>query len=397
MLSNRQLFLQNVAQTTDEPMLLEIERAEGVHIYDTEGKAYIDLISGISVSNVGHCHPRVVEAVQRQAASYMHTMVYGEFVLSPQAKLANFLTDLLPPSLDTVYFTNSGSEATEGAMKVAKKFTGRSEIISCKKSYHGSTHGSLSILGDEYFKRNYRPLLPDTRLIEYNNMADLECITEKTAAVFMEPIQAESGVTVPSTEYLQAVRQRCTEVGAILVLDEIQTGCGRTGKFFAFEHFDIVPDILLLAKGLGGGMPIGAFISSKEIMDVIKDNPVLGHITTFGGHPVCCAGALAAVQVIEEEKLYERVASGNALLLKELEGHPEIRKITHKGLMMALHVRDFDQVFKTMHYGMKHGVIFDWFLFANDCIRIAPPLIIEEDEIIKACSVIKDALDTLSV
>ncbi|MCP4123058.1 MAG: aspartate aminotransferase family protein [Bacteroidetes bacterium] len=395
MISNRQLFLHNVAQTSDAPLALEIEKAEGVYLYDTDGKSYIDLISGISVSNVGHSHPDVVKAVQEQAAKYMHTMVYGEYVICPQVELAGFLTSHLPEKLNNVYFVNSGAEATEGAMKLAKRFTGRPEIISCKNSYHGSTHGALSILGDEYFKRNYRPLLPDTALIEYNNFGDLDRITNRTAAVFMEVVQAEAGIINPETGYLEAVRKRCTETGTLLVFDEIQTGCGRTGKMFAHEQSGVVPDIMLLAKGLGGGMPIGAFISSKKIMSVIMDNPVLGHITTFGGHPVCCAAALATLKVIEGKKLPEGVAEKADLFYSMLCGHKAIIELRYSGLMMAIELKDFDSVQTVIKYCIENGVITDWFLFASNCVRIAPPLIITEDEINTACSVILEALDRL--
>jgi acetylornithine/N-succinyldiaminopimelate aminotransferase len=373
MTTQRQLFLQNMAQTSDTPLMLEIVKAEGVYLYDVNGKKYLDLIAGISVSNVGHCHPKVVEAVQNQAAKFMHTMVYGEFVLNPQTALATFITDLLPESLNSVYFVNSGTEATEGAMKIAKRYTGRSEIISCKQAYHGSTQGALSILGDEYFKRNYRPLLPNTRLIQYNNWEDLDAITCRTAAVFMEVVQAEAGVILPEKGYLAAVRKKCNDTGTLLVIDEIQTGCGRTGKMFGFEHSGVIPDILLLAKGLGGGMPIGAFIANKKVMEVIKEQPILGHITTFGGHPVSCAAALVSLKVIVEEKLHESVAEKAKRFEQRLQ-HPKIKKLHQAGLMMALYVEDFETVQKIISSCLHAGLITDWFLFANDCIRIAPPL-----------------------
>jgi len=394
MSSQRQLFLQNVAQTSDEPLMLEIVKASGMYLYDAAGKQYLDLIAGISVSNVGHCHPKVVEAVQQQAAKFMHTMVYGEFVLNPQTELAAYLTTLLPQSLNSVYFVNSGAEATEGAMKIAKKYTGRSEIISCNKSYHGSTQGALSILGDEYFKRNYRPLLPNTRLINYNKWDDLEQITCRTAAVFMEVVQAEAGVVLPEKGYLKAVREKCDATGTLLVFDEIQTGCGRTGKMFGFEHSGVVPDILLLAKGLGGGMPIGAFIANSKIMHVVKDQPILGHITTFGGHPVSCAAALASLKVIEEDRLYLKVAEKAALFAKLLQ-HTKIKKLHQAGLMMAMYVEDFAEVQSIIKSCIQQGLISDWFLFANDCIRIAPPLIINEEEIILASQIILKSLDEL--
>jgi acetylornithine/N-succinyldiaminopimelate aminotransferase len=394
MTTQRQLFLQNMAQTSDTPLMLEIVKAEGVYLYDVNGKKYLDLIAGISVSNVGHCHPKVVEAVQNQAAKFMHTMVYGEFVLNPQTALATFITDLLPESLNSVYFVNSGTEATEGAMKIAKRYTGRSEIISCKQAYHGSTQGALSILGDENFKRNYRPLLPNTRLIQYNNWEDLDAITCRTAAVFMEVVQAEAGVILPEKGYLAAVRKKCNDTGTLLVFDEIQTGCGRTGKMFGFEHSGVIPDILLLAKGLGGGMPIGAFIANKKVMEVIKEQPILGHITTFGGHPVSCAAALVSLKVIVEEKLHESVAEKAKRFEQRLQ-HPKIKKLHQAGLMMALYVEDFETVQKIISSCLHAGLITDWFLFANDCIRIAPPLNISEEEIFHATQIILNALDKL--
>lgn len=394
MLSQRQLFLQHVAQTSPEPLALEIEKAEGIYLYDTSGKKYIDLIAGISVSNIGHCHPNVVNAIQQQAQTYMHTLVYGEFIQSPQVQLATYLSDLLPENLNSVYFTNSGAEATEGAMKLAKRYTGKSEIISCIHAYHGSTQGALSLLGDEFFKSAFRPLLPNTRQIRYNNLEDIELITERTAAIFLESVQAEAGVIVPTIEFLKAVRKKCDETGTLLVFDEIQTGCGRTGKLFAFEYFGIIPDIILLAKGLGGGMPIGCFISDKRIMQSLTHNPVLGHITTFGGNAVCCAAALASIQTIHQQELYIDVPKKAALFLQLLK-HPKIKKINNFGLLMAVYLDSFEQIHQVIQYCLKNGLITDWFLFANNCLRIAPPLIITEDEIQASCSILLAALDTL--
>lgn len=398
MISQRQLFLNNVAQTSDSPLMLEVQKGKGVYLFDKDDKPYIDLIAGISVSNVGHCHPKVVEAVQQQATTYMHTMVYGEYVLSPQVELANFLTKRLPAHLNNVYIVNSGTEATEGAMKLAKRYTGRSEIIACKNAYHGSSQGALSILGDNYFKQGFLPLIPDTRSVEFNNFADIELITERTAAVFMEVVQAEAGIILPAEGYLKAIRDRCNQTGTLLVFDEIQTGCGRTGSLFAFNNeainSSVEPDVLLLAKGLGGGMPIGAFIANQQLMEVFKDNPFLGHITTFGGHPVSCAAALACLQVIEEERLVESVATKSKLFMELLQ-HERIEKIYAAGLMMAVYLKDFETVQQVIRYCLEHGVISDWFLFASNCIRIAPPLVIEEAEIRKACSVILAALDTI--
>jgi acetylornithine/succinyldiaminopimelate/putrescine aminotransferase len=392
MLTQRQLFLQHVAQTSDAPLGLEIEKAEGVYLYDVAGKKYIDLISGIGVSALGHCHPNVVQAVQEQAAKYMHTMVYGEYVQSPQVQLAKYLCNVLPSTLNAVYFTNSGTEATEGAMKLAKRYTGKTEIISCYNSYHGSTQGALSLNGDEYFKSAYRPLLPDVRQIRYNNFEDIHLITNKTAAIFLEPIQAEAGVIVPDKGYLQAVRKRCDETGTLLVFDEIQTGCGRTGNLFRFQTENVVPDILLVGKAFGGGLPLAAFVADVAIMQVLQHNPVLGHITTFGGNAVCCAAGLASLQIISEQKLYEQ-AEQKAQLFIQMLNHPAIQKIHHCGLMMAVYLDNFDHLRKVISECMENGLITDWFLFANNCMRIAPPLIITEEEIKVSCSIINKALD----
>ena len=391
--TNRQLFFQHIAQTSDFPLGLEIDRAEGVFLYEHGGQtAYMDLISGIGVSNVGHRHPRVLAAIHHQLDKYLHLMVYGEYVQTPQTELAQALADTLPSSLNTVYFTNSGTEAVEGAMKLAKRYTGRSEVISCFNAYHGSTQGALSLSGDENFKRNYRPLLPDIRHIQHGNWADLTQITQRTAAVVMEVICGEAGVRVPDAAYLQAVRQRCSEVGALLIFDEIQTGFGRTGTFWAFEAFDTIPDILLCAKGMGGGMPIGAFISSAGIMSVFRNNPILGHITTFGGHPVSCAASLATLQVIQDEKLHEQ-AEAKGQLIKQLLRHPAIREVRGKGLMLAVEFDSFDELKPVIDRAIEKGVITDWFLFCNNSMRIAPPLIITEDQIREACAVILSAID----
>ena len=415
--THRQLFFQHVAQTSDSPLALEIDRAEGIYIYGptfggptfggpTPGgpsvdpsaspKCYMDLISGIGVSNVGHRHPKVLDAIQKQLDKYLHLMVYGEYVQTPQTQLAQALADTLPAGLDNVYFTNSGTEAVEGAMKLAKRYTGRTEIISCINAYHGATQGALSLSGDENFKRNYRPLLPGIRHIRYNNRADIEKVGCRTAAVVMEVVAAEAGVRVPDAGYLQAVHQRCTDVGALLIFDEIQTGFGRTGTFWAFENADefgtpVVPDVLLCAKGMGGGMPIGAFISSAEIMSVFKNNPVLGHITTFGGHPVSCAASLATLQVIQTEKLYEQ-AEAKGRLFRQLLVHPAIREIRGKGLMLAVEFESFAVLKPIIDRAVHKGVITDWFLFCDNSMRISPPLIITDDQIREACAVILDAI-----
>jgi acetylornithine/succinyldiaminopimelate/putrescine aminotransferase len=395
MLSNRQLFLNHVAQTSAAPLMLEIERAQGMYMYDVQGKKHLDLIAGIGVSALGHSHPAVVSAVKEQVEKYMHLMVYGEFVESPQVKYANRLTEFLPQNLNNVYFTNSGAEATEGAMKLAKRTTGRTQFVSFKNSYHGSTQGALSVMGDEYFKRKFRPLLPDVLQLEYYNEDELEKISAQTAAVIIEPVQAESGVTVPSKKFIQQLRKRCDETGALLIFDEAQTGLGRTGKMFAFEHYDVVPDILLLAKALGGGMPLGAFISSKEKMDLLSENPVLGHITTFGGHPVCCAAGLASFNFIVQENLIEQVEAKGKLFDKLLV-HPTVKSKNRIGLMMSLQFENFEQNKKIIDRCIEKGVLTDWFLFAPHCMRIAPPLIISEEEIKISCQTILEVIQEVA-
>lgn len=396
MLSTRQLFLLNTAQTSSFPRLLEIERAEGMYLYDPAGKKYMDLVSGFAVSNTGHRHPQVVKAIKDQVDKYLHLTVYGEYVQSPQVKFAEKLASVLPPNLSSVYFVNSGAEATEGAMKLAKRYTGRSGIVSCKNSYHGSTQGALSVMGNEYYKQAYRPLIPGITFIEFNNPAQLESINSDTAAVIIETIQGEAGVRVPDLRYMEALRKRCDETGSLLILDEIQTGFGRTGKMFGFEHYGITPDILLLAKGMGGGMPIGAFISSEDIMSSLKENPILGHITTFGGHPVSCAAGLANLEVIIEEDLTSPVHQKEALFRQCLQ-HPAIKEIRGKGLMLCIQLDTFEQVQNISEQCADKGIIIDWFLHCDTAMRIAPPLIISDEEIKEACDIIKDALDQYSV
>lgn len=392
MISNRELFLKNTAQTSDSPRLLEIDRAEGIYLYGPNGEKYMDLVSGFNVSNIGHRHPQVLKAIQEQLDRFMHVTVYGEFVQSPQVLLATELLEVLPDSFQSVYFTNSGAEAVEGSMKVAKKFTGRREIIAAKHAYHGSTQGALSLIGNDEYRVAYAPLLPEISFIEYNSLPDLEKISDKTAAVIVEAIQGEAGVRVPSKEYMQALRQKCTDTGALLIFDEIQTGFGRTGKLFAFEHFGIVPDILMLAKGIGGGMPLGAFVAPKEMMDVIKANPMLGHITTFGGHPVSCAAARASLKVIQDEKLIEDVDRKAKLFRSELQ-MPQIRVIRGLGLMMCLQLDNFDQVYQVSNYCASKGLIIDWYLHCETALRIAPPLTISEDEIIQSCKIIREGIE----
>ncbi|HXH98969.1 MAG TPA: aspartate aminotransferase family protein [Sphingobacteriaceae bacterium] len=394
MLTNRQLFLLNTAQTSSSPRLLEIDRAEGIFIYDIAGKSYIDLVSGFAVSNIGHRHPAVLKAIQNQLDKYLHVTIYGEYVQAPQVKFAEQLTKVLPDSLSSVYFVNSGTEATEGAMKLAKRFTGKTEIISCRNAYHGSTQGALSLMGNEYYKQAYRPLLPDIRFINFNIEADLSLITHNSAAVIMETIQGEAGIRIPDFQYMKALRKRCDQTGTLLILDEIQTGFGRTGKLFAFEHYGVVPDILLLAKGMGGGMPIGAFISSKTIMDSLMDNPILGHITTFGGHPVSCAAGLATLKTIMVENLIEGVYK-KEMLFRQLLTSPSIREVRGRGLMLAVQLDSFEQVEKTSKLCTDKGVIVDWFLHCNTALRIAPPLTISEQEIREACKVIVDVINAL--
>jgi len=391
-MNNRQLFLSHLAQTTDFPLMIEIEKAEGIYMYGPEGKSYMDLISGIGVSNVGHRHPKVVQAIQEQLEKYLHLMVYGEYIQSPQVKLAKALCDTLPPSLDNVYLVNSGSEAVEGALKLAKRYTNRREIISCVNAYHGSSHGSLSVGGNEIFKRAYRPLLPGIKNVAYGSFGQLAEITENTAAIIVETIQGEAGIKVACKEYFQTLRRKCDETGTLLILDEIQAGFGRTGKFWAFEHFGIEPDILVCAKGMGGGMPIGAFIANQDIMGVFKNNPLLGHISTFGGHPVSAAASLATIQVIYDENLLEEVEE-KAYLFKKLLVHPKIKSIRNKGLMMAVEFESFEVLKPIIDRAIERGVITDWFLFCDDSMRIAPPLVITLEEIEKACSIILEAVE----
>lgn len=394
MVSNRQLFLRHVAQTSESSLQFEIERAEGIFFFDTSGKAYIDLVSGVSVSALGHGHPAVVEAVKGQVERYMHTMVYGEFVQSPQVAYAEWLANRLPRNLDNIYFVNSGSEAIEGAMKLAKRSTERSEIVACRNGYHGGTQGALSILGEATMRSGYLPLLPGIRHIRFNKKEDLGLIHEGVAAVIMEPIQAEAGILEPSGDYLIRVREKCKEVGALLILDEIQTGLGRTGKWMAFEHYGIVPDILCLAKSFGGGMPLGAFISSRDHMRKLTFDPPLGHITTFGGHPVSCAAGLAAQKVVEEEGLISRVLEMEKLYRASLN-HPLLRGIRGKGLFLAAVLDPDVDVDRFIARAFEHGLVIDRFLFSKDSFRIAPPLNISKKEVEETIQRIMAALDDM--
>ncbi len=392
MSSTRELFYKHVAQTSDSPISLEIEKAEGIYLFDKSGKKYIDLIAGVSVSNIGHRNPKVIEAIKQQTDKYLHLMVYGEYIQSPQVKLAKNIVDICPSQYDSVYFVNSGSEANEGALKLAKRYTGRTEIIAFKKAYHGSTHGALSVLGDEYFKNSFRPLLPDIKFLEFNNEQDLEKISKKTACVIVEPVQGEGGVVLPENNFLKKLQKKCNEQGALLIFDEIQTGFGRTGKMFAFGTYDVRPDIFTIAKGMGGGMPIGGFVSSNKIMQVFKTNPVLGHITTFGGHPVSSAAANASLQVILDEHLADK-ANGKGELFRKLLKHKKIKSIHGIGLFLAVEVESFEFLQKLLQTSIKNGLIFDWFIFNDNHFRIAPPLTITDNEIKLACDIILKSLD----
>jgi len=400
--NQRELFLKHVAQTSPAPLALEIVKAEAALLYDAAGKEYIDLIGGISVANTGHRHPKVIEAIKKQLDAYLHIMVYGEFIESPQVQYATLLTDHLPSSLNSVYFTNSGAEAVEGAMKLAKRVTGRTQIIAFNKSYHGSTQGALSIIGDEYWRNSFRPLLPGILHFDYGSYEMIDSINDQTACVIAETVQAEAGIIAPSREWIQALRKKCTETGTLLIFDEIQTGFGRTGRLWAFEHFGIIPDILLLGKALGGGLPLGAFIAGKELMWALTDSPVLGHITTFGGHPVSCVAGMAALQALVEEKIIDTVKQKEELF-KSLLKHPKIKAVRSFGLWLALGFDSFETNKKVIDACINasgpgkgpNALVTDWFLFAAQCLRISPPLIISEEQIKKACAIILQACDDL--
>lgn len=390
-MTNRQLFLSHVAQTSPAPIGLEMVKASGINMWDVNGKPYIDLISGFSVCNIGHNHPAVVEAIKQQVDSHLHLIVYGEFIQSPQVAYAKLLTDHLPESLNCVYFTNSGAEAVEGAMKLAKRATGRPHIIACNRAYHGSTQGALSIIGDEYWRNAYRPLLPGIFHLEYNSKELIDAIDDDTACVIVETVQAESGINKPDIKWLQRLRQKCSERRALLIFDEIQAGFGRTGSLWAFEQYDVVPDVLLLGKALGGGMPIGAFIASRDLMNLFTLNPVLGHITTFGGHPVSCAAGMAAMKVLLESNWIKEVQAKEELFISLLK-HPKIRAVRSAGLWLAVEFDSYDFCKQVIDGCIENGIISDWFLFAPACMRIAPPLLINEDEIRHVCKVIIDQL-----
>ncbi len=390
-MNNRQLFLSHVAQTSAAPIGIEMVKAGGIHLWDVDRKKYVDLISGFSVCNIGHSHPKVVKAVQEQAAEYMHLIVYGEFIESPQTSYAQLLTDHLPASLNCVYFTNSGAEATEGAMKLAKRITGRSAIIACKNAYHGSTQGALSLMGDEYWRNAFRPLLPGILHLGYNDYALVSAINSTTACVVIETVQAESGIVAPDKDWLLAIRKKCDEHCVLLIFDEIQAGFGRTGSLWAFERMGVVPDILLLGKALGGGMPLGAFIAHHRLMNTLTYAPVLGHITTFGGHPVSCAAGKAALEVLLEGRYIETVKQKEEILLTQLV-HPAIVSRNSYGLWMSLQFESAEIAQKIIHQCIKNGLVTDWFLFAPDRLRIAPPLIITEEELKQVCQTILQSI-----
>ena len=398
-MNQRELFLRHVAQTSEIPMLgedLNIAIAKGVKLTDVNGKIYTDLISGISVSNVGHCHPKVLDAIHHQSQKFMHLMVYGEFNQSPQVNYAKKLTDLLPQKLNSIYYTTSGSEAVEGALKLAKRSTGRTELICFKQAYHGSTHGALSVMGDEYFKTSFRPLLPDVRILEFNDLKALELISKKTAAVIIEPIQGEAGVIKANRDYIKNLRKICDDHGTILIFDEIQTGFGRTGNLFVFEEFDVVPDILLISKGMGGGLPIGAFIASTDLMSNLTKNPILGHINTFGGNALCVAAANACLEIIISENLCSRAKQIENIITTKLK-HPLIKEIRIHGALGAIDFYNEVLNMRVIKSCIEKGIICDWFLFCPTAMRIAPPLIITDSELIEALTTIIEVLNTIEV
>ena len=394
----RKQFLEHVGQTSPSPMMVEVARAEGSFFYTPEGKRYFDLVAGVSVSNVGHANPTVVEAVQKQAADYMHIMVYGEMVERPQVEYAHRIAELAPGDLNCVYFVNSGAEAVEVALKLAKRYTGRTELISMRRAYHGSTHGAMSMMGTpegEEWKAEFRPLLPDVKSIEFNSFEDLAEITERTAGVLCEVVQGEAGVRLPNPEWLKALRARCTEVGALLIFDEIQTGMGRTGEMFASAKYGVTPDVMCLAKAFGGGMPLGGVASKKQILDSFTHNPVLGHITTFGGHPVCCAAGLAAINYLINNKVVESVEAKGAIFEERLKSHSRVLEIRRSGLLLALELGKPEYLYRLMEIFKEEGIMSDWFLYCDTAFRISPPLTISEAEIEECCEIIHRSLDRL--
>lgn len=394
----RRQFLQHVGQTSPSPLMIPVERAEGVFYYTPEGKRYYDLVAGVSVNNTGHNNPVVVEAVCRQVRDYMHVMVYGELIERPQVEYAAKIASMLPEPLESVYFVNSGAEAVEGALKLAKRYTGRSEMISMRRAYHGSTHGAMSMMGEpegEEWKSSFRPLLPMVKSIDFNSFEDLSYITSKTACVLCEPVQGEAGVFLPNPGYLEALRKRCTQTGTLLIFDEIQTGMGRTGEMFASLKYKVTPDIICLAKAFGGGMPLGAFVSSQKIMSSLQSNPVLGHITTFGGHPVCCAAGLAALNYLLDNNVVDKVEAKGKLYEELLKNHPQVKEIRRAGLLLAVELGSSEKLFRMMEMFAESGIMSDWFLFCDTAFRISPPLIISDEEIRDSVRIITECLDRL--
>ncbi len=388
-------FLKYQGQTTPHPLAIEISHANGSYIYDANGKKMLDFVAGVSANSLGHNHPKVTNAIKNQLDSYTHVMVYGEFIQKPQLELCKALANTLPKNLSSVYLVNSGTEATEGALKLAKRFTGRSEMIAAKNGYHGNTQGSMSVCGAEQQNRAFRPLVPGVKFIDFNNESDLEKITTKTAGVILETIQGGAGFIEPKNDYLTKVKQRCKEVGALLILDEIQTGVGRTGKFWGFENYNVIPDIIVTGKGLGGGMPIGAFISTIEIMNSLKENPKLGHITTFGGHPIIASAGLATVEEITSTNLIKETLRKEALIRNKFKNHPAIKEIRGKGLMLALFVKSPEIASKIILNCLDKGLILFWLLFEGSAIRITPPLTISDEEINEGCDLILNELNCL--
>ena len=392
----RELFFRHIAQTSPSPLGIEIQRADGVFLYSSDNRRYIDLVSGVSVSNIGHGNKEVIDAVKNQTEKHMHLMVYGEIIQSPQVEHATLLCSQLPASMQSVYFVNSGSEANEAAIKLAKRHTGRFEIVSCENSYHGSSHGALSLMSDESFKSSFRPLLPGIRHIRFNNLGDLETITEKSACVIIEPVQAEAGVIIPDEGYLDALRKRCTKTGSLLIFDEIQTGFGRCGKLFAFQKFGVSPDIITLAKALGGGMPLGALAASEELMRDWQSDPVLGHITTFGGHPVSCAAAVVSLKVLLRERWIDEVDKKAELFVRAIGKHPLVKEIRAAGLLIAVDLGNEEYARRVLPMLIEEGVLSDWFLFCPTAFRIAPPLCISEEEVEYSIEKIIRVLDKLN-
>ena len=394
----RKQFLEHVGQTSPSPMMVEVERAEGSFFYTPEGKRYFDLVAGVSVSNVGHANPDVIAAVQKQAADYMHVMVYGEMVERPQVEYAHSIAELLPGELNCVYFVNSGAEAVEVALKLVKRHTGRTELISMRRAYHGSTHGAMSMMGTpegEEWKSEFRPLLPDVKSINFNSFKDLQQITERTAGVLCEVVQGEAGVRLPNPEWLKALRERCTEVGALLIFDEIQTGMGRTGEMFACAKYNVQPDVVCLAKAFGGGMPLGGVAANKQVLDSFTHNPCLGHITTFGGHPVCCAAGLAALSYLKNNNIIESVEDKGALFENLLRDHNKVLEIRRSGLLLAVELGKAEYLYRLMEIFKEEGIMSDWFLYCDTAFRISPPLTISESEIEECCQIIRRSLDRL--